>query len=311
MSWKQKALELNGTMSWRKIGELLGISKSTVSDYLRSVVGPAKPVQHSAKILTLDIETSPIVANVWGLWKQNVGLNQIICDWSILSFTAKWLHEPNALYQDCRGQGASVAGQDLGVRNDSHLLFTLRDLLDEADIVVTQNGVSFDNPKIMSRFMIADILPPSPFRNIDTMLEAKKIARFTSNRLAWLSEVLTDTPKDEHKQFPGFELWTECLKDNPAAWEEMEKYNVQDVFATEAVYLKLRPYIQNHPNVAAYDADDSTRCPKCGSADLEKRGERRTNAGLYQQYLCKSCGGYSSYRYTQNTLAKRKSLLGN
>ncbi len=29
------------------------------------------------KILVLDIETAPIVAHVWGLFDQNIGLNQI------------------------------------------------------------------------------------------------------------------------------------------------------------------------------------------------------------------------------------------
>jgi hypothetical protein len=29
------------------------------------------------KIATLDIETCPLESYTWGLWKQNVGLNQI------------------------------------------------------------------------------------------------------------------------------------------------------------------------------------------------------------------------------------------
>ncbi|CAJ6797142.1 RNase H superfamily protein [Burkholderia pseudomallei] len=38
------------------------------------------------RILSLDIETSPILGYVWSLWKQNVSLNQIHSEWCILSF---------------------------------------------------------------------------------------------------------------------------------------------------------------------------------------------------------------------------------
>lgn len=256
------------------------------------------------KIATLDIETSPIVAYVWSLWKQNVGLNQIVTDWSILSFCYKWLDQKAVVYHDCAGQE--------NVRDDSNLLALLWEFLDEADIVIAQNGVAFDVKKITARFIQSGMPPPSPFKVVDTMLEAKKLARFTSNRLAWLSDVLTDTPKSEHKKFPGFELWTECLADNPEAWAEMKKYNIVDVKATEKVYLALRPYITGHPNVAAYDDEETlTRCPKCGSDDLQSRGVALTQTGKYRRWCCNACGGWARARYTENTLAKRRTLLSN
>lgn len=257
----------------------------------------------TARIGTLDIETSPIIAYVWSLWKQNVGLNQIVADWSILSFCYKWIDEKQPVYHD-------VSGQE-DIRDDSSMLALLWAFLDEADIVIAQNGVAFDVKKIQARFVEAGMPPPSPFKVVDTMLEAKKIARFTSNRLAWLSEILTDEPKSEHKKFPGFELWTECLADNPEAWAEMRRYNVTDVKATEKVYLKLRPYIIGHPNLAAYDEDDTMRCPKCGSESVERRGKTVTQTGEYQRYQCGGCGGWSRTRYTRNSLKKRQSLLSN
>ena len=42
------------------------------------------------KILLFDIETSPLEVYTFGLFDQNIGLNQIIKDWSVLSFSAKW-----------------------------------------------------------------------------------------------------------------------------------------------------------------------------------------------------------------------------
>lgn len=54
------------------------------------------------RVLLIDIETAPVMAYVWSLWKQNVGLNQIAREWNILSFCAKWLHEPEIIYHDIR-----------------------------------------------------------------------------------------------------------------------------------------------------------------------------------------------------------------
>jgi len=49
------------------------------------------------KIVVLDIETSPIVAYVWSLFKVNIGLNQIVTEWSILSYCLKELGKKKLL----------------------------------------------------------------------------------------------------------------------------------------------------------------------------------------------------------------------
>ena len=91
------------------------------------------------RIVTLDIETAPILAYVWGLFKQFVGLDQIVKDWSILSVTWKWLDEERTYYVD-----TYEGGRAKDIRDDTKLLMKLWQVLDEADIVVTQNGIQFD-----------------------------------------------------------------------------------------------------------------------------------------------------------------------
>lgn len=256
------------------------------------------------KIGTLDIETAPITAYVWSLWKQNVGLNQILQDWTILSWSGKWLHSKKVIYEDVSGQ------EDL--RDDRALLQSIWNFLDEADIIIGQNVIGFDKGKINARFLEAGMPPPSPYKLIDTMLMAKQVARFTSNKLDWMSQILTAHHKDHHDEFPGMMLWVECLKGNPRAWKCMKKYNPKDVIATEEVYLKLRPYYVGHPNVAAYYEDDAIRCPKCGSTHLDALAKPAlTQTGSYTRYRCGDCGGFARSRYTQNSKAKRVSLLSN
>lgn len=255
------------------------------------------------KIVTLDIETAPLVSYHWGLWDQDIGLDQIQTEWTILSFSAKWLGRREVVYRDTGGRGPEH------VRDDKALLEALWGVLDEADIVVAQNGKAFDIKKINARMIMQGMRPYSPVRIIDTMVAAKKHFAFTSNRLAWLSSHLTEAKKSSHKKFPGFSLWAECLKDNPKAWAEMRKYNVRDVVSAEQLYLKLRPWIENHPNAAVYSSIEKMACPKCGSRKVQRRGSARNQAGEYARLQCISCGGWSRSRYTSSTAAKRKALL--
>lgn len=252
-------------------------------------------------IVVSDIETAPIVAKVWGLFKVNVGLNQIEQDWSILSIAFKYLGRKKVTYQDVSGQA--------DLRDDSAMLMLLWSMLDEADIVIGQNFRRFDAKKMNARFIEAGMLPPSPYIIIDTLEMAKASAAMTSNKLDWLSQKLTTMPKDHHKDFPGMELWNECLKDNPKAWKVMRRYNIRDVPACEEVYLRLRPWYPFHPNLAAFTDSEEKQCTRCLSTALEPHGTKRTNVSEYRQYRCNSCGGFCRERYTINSLAKRKALL--
>jgi len=264
----------------------------------------AKAKPQGPKIVTIDIETSPIEAYVWGLFKVNIGLNQIVKEWSILSYCAKTLGNKRIRYVD--------TSRRPDPRDDLELLHKLHAELADCDIVVAQNGKAFDLKKINARFIEKGLPALPPIKVIDTLLIAKDVAKFTSNRLEWLSKHLTVTPKYDHGEFPGMELWTQCLKGNKRAWAEMKKYNCIDVPATEELYLKLRPYMQGHPNVAAYYDDDKVRCPRCASTDLTALAKPAlTQTGQYTRYQCNHCGGFARSRYTQNSASKRKSLLAN
>ena len=154
------------------------------------------------KVLTLDIETSPIVAMVWSLGKQYVNKDQILEDWHIMSFTAKWLDEPASklIYMETRDG------------DDKPLLKKLWELFNEADMVITQNGKKFDEPKIKARMMLAGMKPYRPFRHYDTFTENSD-KEFTSHGLDYLTDKFcTKYKKLTHKNFPGLSLWKECRK---------------------------------------------------------------------------------------------------
>jgi hypothetical protein len=231
-----------------------------------------------AKVLLLDIETSPILGYAWGIWQQNIGLNQIHKDWHVISWAAKWLGEKKVFYKDNR--------HAKNVEDDKELLQGIWDLLDEADVVITQNGDQFDLKKLRARFIINGMKPPSSFKSIDTKKMAKRHFGFTSNRLEYLAEKLTKKRKGKHKEFEGFELWKECLRGNIKAWNELKEYNIMDVLILEDVWRKLDPYSKTI-TIATYT--DGQSC-NCGSKEFHRNGKCLAGNTIIQRYRCNSCG---------------------
>lgn len=253
--------------------------------------------QNGPRVLLLDVETAPIMGYVWSIWEQNVGLNQIVSDWHLLSWAAKWLDEPAAkiMYMDQR--------HAKNIEDDKKILAGIWDLIDEADIVITQNGVSFDMKKLNARFILQGFSPPSNYKNIDTKLIASKKFAFTSNKLEYMADKLcVKYKKLKHKKFEGFTLWSECLKGNKEAWAEMEKYNKYDVLVLEELYHILQPW-DGVINFNTYRDGDDVVC-QCGCKDFEKRGFSYTGTGKFQRLRCANCGAWT--REKKNLLSKEK-----
>lgn len=256
-----------------------------------------KPAPKGPRVLIFDIETAPILGYVWGLWENNLALNQIKQDWFVLSWSAKWLGDSpdKVMYQDSRGTK--------DVENDKKLLIGIWQLLDQADVVITQNGKKFDQKKLNARFILNGFQPPSSYKHIDTLVIAKKHFGFTSNKLEYMTDKLcTKYKKQKHAKFSGFELWKACLAGNLEAWQEMETYNKYDVLSLEELYTKLIPW-ENGVNFNLYTGDDEEETCKCGSDSFIKKGFYYTNVSKFQRYRCKNCG--SETRDRTNLLGKK------
>lgn len=231
-----------------------------------------------SKTLVLDIETSPVLAYVWALKDQNIGLNQIHKDWDLMAWGAKWLDDPvsKVMYDDRRDD-----------KDDKRILKGVWKLLDEADIVITQNGKKFDSRKLNARFMLHGMPPPSPYKHLDTYLIARDAAEFTSHKLEYLTANLNEKYKKlDHGRYPGMTLWTECLKGNQAAWEAMKEYNVHDVLSTEELFKIIRPWT-NKSAAPVFRTDG--KCVMCGDTHLQKRGFDHTLTASYQRLQCQKC----------------------
>jgi len=308
MSWTKSKIEKLVKLrmedsTWGDIAEEFGdVSPNNCRKaYYRAVRDNKRSSQsyNPQKVLIIDIETSPIVAHVWQLFDNNVALNQIVEDWSILSWSAKWLNSDKVMYMDTRNEK--------NPRNDKNIMQGLWDLLDESDIVIGQNSKSFDIPKIFARFLKHGLPRPSSFRQIDTMKLAKKHFKFTSNRLEYMTkEFCEHVQKSDHKKFPGHTLWAECLKGNQEAWSEMEKYNVTDILGTEELFKRLQPW-DNSLNFNVYHNSEHNTCA-CGSDSFKKHGYVYTNTAKFQRFICQKCGAESVDKTNLLNKDKRKSL---
>lgn len=257
-------------------------------------------MEQKVKVLFLDIETKPILAWVWGLFDQNIGLEQIEDDWRIISFAAKWEGSKEVIQYDIR------AG--INDKNEKAMLRKLWDLMDKADVIIGQNSKRFDVKKINEQFLKYGMGSPSPFRQEDTMIMSKKYFSPTSHKLEYRSKQLNKKYKKmSHSKFPGFSLWKECVHGNKDAWKEMAIYNVFDVLATEEYYSILKPWA-NTINYNVYNDSSSIRC-HCGSMKLQKRGYNYSNTGKFQRLQCTDCGAWHSSKTNLLSKDKRKLLL--
>lgn len=298
--WKVEAIELAKTgKSWRKVADLLGVSKSTVSDYLRKEFKSEEViVKKGPRVLIYDIETAPLLGYCWSLWDNNIGLNQIHSDWHVLSWAAKWMGEEDVYYEDQRNVK--------NVEDDKELLQGIWKLLDECDFVITQNGKKFDQKKLNARFIIHGMKPPSTYRHIDVLQIAKAQFGFTSNKLEYMTKTLCKKyKKSGHAKFSGFELWSECLRGNIEAWSEMENYNILDILSLEELYSIISPWDGKLPNFAVYDDEPSN------NDEWVKEGFVYSNLGKYDRYRNTLTG--QQRRGSLNLLSKEKrdSLLRN
>jgi len=234
--------------------------------------------------LVIDIETAPNLAYVWGLWNQNVGLNQIEKTGSVICFAAKWHGSKKVMFYSDHHDG------------HDDMVGAAHELMSAADAVIHYNGKAFDVKHLQREFLLGDLGPAAPHVDIDLLAVVRKKFRFPSNKLTHVSEALGLGGKVQHT---GFDLWRDCMMGDDKAWALMKKYNLQDVRLTEDLYDKLLPWIDSHPNAALYNGRPNS-CPKCGSDKVISNGMRSTKTMTYRRFVCNTCQSWFRHRVAES-----------
>jgi len=170
-------------------------------------------------------------------------------------------------------------------RNDIEVIKAWAELMLNSDLVIGHNSDQFDNKVMMGRMLVHRLQPVPLPQSVDTKKVAKRVARFDSNKLDDLGELLGLG----RKIHTNVDLWWDCMQGDAKAQRKMVRYNKQDVVLTEELYLAMMPYDTRHPNLANIIGRPDV-CPKCESdAGMLAQGWRYTKTGKNRVFQCKSC----------------------
>lgn len=240
------------------------------------------------KVLLFDLEVAPMKVLAWRIHKENINPTFILEDKFILTWSAKYLFDDHVI-------NAGLTKAELKKKDDFRIVKELWELFDEADILVAHNLKGYDERMSNTRFIENGLLPPSPYRTIDTLISARKHFKFSSNKLDYINQRLGLNKKIQTDLI----LWKRCVADDHTAIQEMQIYNDKDVSILEELYLILRPWIKPHPNIGVFMDKKDAVCVYCGSKSIKPMNkEYTTNVGKFNVFKCNDCGGYSRGRTT-------------
>jgi predicted RNA-binding Zn-ribbon protein involved in translation (DUF1610 family) len=244
------------------------------------------------RLLTFDVETMPLEVRAFGLWDQNIGLQQIQANDYLACFAAKFHGERTVHFHSLWDDGPRK------------MALALHRLLDEADAVMGWNSDKFDIRWANRTFVECDKAPPAPFVKVDLMRSVKRQVYLPSYKLDFVARWLGLGGK---LRTGGFDLWKDVMDGCPKARALMRRYNIRDTRLTEAVFDKLRQrgWVRGLPNHAI---DGGHVCPHCGGEKMQRRGYTHSKTRRYARWQCNACGGWSQSTLCEPGGAKIKAV---
>lgn len=178
----------------------------------------SKDYRKQAKVLMIDLETSPTLSWNYGQYQTSAIL--VEKPPILLSFSWKWLGdkgEPKCL---------TILDRPLADRFDHTLLVKeLWKLMDEAEVVVAHN-INFDMKMANAFFLRCGLNPPSWYKPFCTLKTARKYFKLDNNKLDYLGKLLGVGQKTETTHA---DVWYDMLfgnkKEQKVANRLMKEYN--------------------------------------------------------------------------------------
>lgn len=225
----------------------------------------------TAKVLTIDIERLPGTAYVWEPKTRYVAPRNFV-EWpSLLCFAARWYGKKTPIFE------AAWTDRERMVKR-------AWELYDEADVVITYNGIRFDNKHLRSEWLEAGMSPPRPWKDLDLFQQVKRFG-FESKSLDSVSRRLGRPGKELHYDI---NLAFAAMRGDKDAQRLMRTYNIGDIELTEWLADRLRGWMHNHPITGS---GDEPTCNQCESTDLTKQPTKYRAVVIdYVLYRCDNCG---------------------
>ena len=247
--------------------------------------------KNSPKILVYDIETTPLMAYVWGLGKQVVRHGQLHKErnmYDIICITYQWLGDKKAR--------ALVFDEN---QDSTHMIEQFDKMAEAADVTIGKNSDRFDVKQINSQRMLKGLPPLGDWvekaGQDDIEKQIRKYFYLPSYSLDYVSALMGFGGK--HKM--EFQDWIDIVEKN-RGWKskvhKMVEYGKKDVEDTTAVLKKILPYVKLKTSMTALNEGIATcNIPECGSTEMRKNGTRMINKTKYQRLQCGECGTHVGY----------------
>lgn len=248
--------------------------------------------KHYAKILILDLEVSPNIVTmpVYDLKVRDKYINPdyVTHDQTIIAVGWRWYGEDQA---HC----VSVSPKD--PRNDRYCVQKAAELIDQADIVSGHNLDAFDLKILNMRLMTLGMPAIKKVKTIDTLKEIRKVARFASNKLSYLTGTLGISEKTDAPD------WRLVMAGDVDELSKCREYCKNDINASHDLLTKVMPHMKGAFDINAWHDLPVYLCPACGSHDTRKNGTVPSHGGTRRnQYKCNGCGKH----YTETMLMRRR-----
>lgn len=241
-----------------------------------------------AKILTIDIERLPGTAYVWEPKTRYIPARHFK-EWPrMVCFAARWYGDKSMIFE--------------AEWNDrERMVKKAYELYNEADIVVTFNGVKFDNKHLKTEWLEAGYPPPMPWKDLDLYQQVKQFG-FESKSLDSVSRRLGRPGKET---FYNMDMAFAAAGGDKEAQEKLEEYNYGDIELTEWLHDRLIGWMPGAPFKGT--AGDEKVCNQCGSDDLMYIEDHKYRAVVldYALYRCNTCGGVLRAGWTARAASTR------
>lgn len=299
---KEKTKSKNGDSFWAELAQRFGYqNKNSIRKaFNREVVlrgGFSALVElPSIKIASMDLENLPPRGYTgWGMREQYISQDMIVDDKTLLAWAAMDA-QTGEIVSDV------LTPKEAKSYNSKRLTHTLREYIDNVDVVIGFNWRDFD-AKLLTTELTLHSLWPVAYRTIDVYQLLRQKYGLTSYSLKFFAHKFGIREKTPNE---GFGLWRKCAEGNPDALQEMLTYNEGDVISTFEAYKTIAPYVGNSlVNFGVYSDSSQMTC-SCGSTKFHSDGQRywATNSALYDRYRCSKCGAI--YRGKKNMLSKKE-----
>jgi len=168
------------------------------------------------------------------------------------------------------------------IRDCRHIAVKLMELMEQADLIVAHNGISFDLKHMNTVFSDYGLGPPPEKKVIDTLRIARQHFAFFGNDLDSLSKRFGGPGKSTRPD------WIRLTELDEEEIEKAARYCLDDVTELERVFLNIRPWVKRYPHIK--ERGGIMECAVCQSTRLQKRGTDWDGNRQYLRVKCLECG---------------------